>query len=79
MTVNELMANLARLDGALELVCFCSDEGTRQRSTPFRVYIVERVHVTRAERVRAGSASCIEVNFGPRARDMAVVHITTDF
>jgi hypothetical protein len=78
MTVDELRTRLAGLDGALELVCFCSDEGTRQR-TPFRVYVVERVHVARAERVRAGSASCIEVNFGPRARDMAVVHITTDF
>jgi hypothetical protein len=78
MTVDDLRSRLAGLDGGLELVCFCSDEGTRQRTTPFRVYVVEQVHVTRA--ARAGSpAAPLEFGHGPQAREMAVVHITTDF
>jgi len=78
MTVNELRSRLAGLDGALELICFCSDEGSRQR-TPFRVYVVEQVHVTHAARLATGTGPCLEFGYGPQARDMAVVHITTDF
>ncbi|BCT92919.1 hypothetical protein LYSHEL_19420 [Lysobacter helvus] len=78
MTVDQLRSRLAGLDGGLELVCFCCDEGTRQRTTPFRVYVVEQVHVTRAARATSPGAP-LEFGHGPQAREMAVVHITTDF
>ena len=78
MTVDELRSRLSSLDGGLELICFCSDEGSRQRTTPFRVYVVEQVHVTRAAPARSPDAD-IEFGQGPQAREMAVVHITTDF
>ena len=79
MTVDQLRSRLAGLDGGLELVCFCSDEGTRQRTTPFRVYVVEQVHVTRAALASAPGGAPLEFGHGPQAREMAVVHITTDF
>ncbi|HVQ32590.1 MAG TPA: hypothetical protein VMS49_01475 [Lysobacter sp.] len=78
MKVNELISHLEKCDRDMELMCFCDDEGSRQRS-PFRVYVVERVNVSSVvHRRNADRTPHIEFN-GDYGQRVLIFQITTDF
>ena len=79
MKVSELISRLESMDRSMELICFCDDEGSRQRRRPFKVYAVERVDVSPMTQSRDKDLSP-RVAFDRRgAERVAVVQITSDF
>jgi hypothetical protein len=76
MKVRDLLSQLQGLDRSMELVCFCDDEGARQRRSPFLVYEIQRVDVTSMP--RRNDEAFPRVQFGSGAERVAVVQISTD-
>ena len=76
MKVRDLLLQLQGLDRSMELVCFCDDEGARQRRSPFLVYDVQRVDIALITRSSRGGSPPAVFGFGRQAKRVAVV--TTD-
>jgi hypothetical protein len=80
MTVEQLMSCLERFDRDMELLCFCDDEGLRQKNGPFRIYTVERVNVSSVtEGTNPDRTTRVEFDATHGTKQVVVVQITTDF
>jgi hypothetical protein len=82
MKIKELAAIIEGLNPNLELLCLCADEGSKQRTHPFKIFSVEGMSASVIRTVRRAD-EVPQVAFGHESgmptKPVAIVHITTDF
>ena len=80
MKVRELQQQLNKLDPNLEVLCYCEDEILQSKGRMFRLFDIEAVSTTQAERVRLeDNTPYLKLGKGPDSEILANLEITLDF
>jgi hypothetical protein len=80
MKVRELQQQLNKLDPDLEVLCYSEDEILQSKGQVFRIFNIEAVDATHAERVRLqDNTPSLKLGKGPNSEVLATLEITLDF
>jgi hypothetical protein len=79
MNVRELQQHLTKLDPNLPVLCYTEDANLLGKGMGFRVFEIDGVSVSEAERCRLTDRTpYLKLGKGPASRALAVLEITGD-
>ena len=80
MNVNQLIAELSKLDPELPVLCCTEDEDLLPRNHSLRLLEIDGVEVWEAERCRGeDQVPGLKLGKGPCSEGIAIIRVTSDF
>ena len=80
MKVRELLSKLSPFDPELDVVCYCEDPGTSSPGSGFRLFEINEISVTDAEKTRLEDGTpYLKLGKSEAARPHVLIDVTADF
>ena len=80
MKVKDLLSKLSGFDSEQDVLCYCEDEGILPRKHGFRLFEIDDVTLTDAEKTRCGDGiPSLKLGKTERSAPHVLIDITLDF
>lgn len=80
MKVRDLLSKLSTFDPEEEVLCYCEDEGVVPPNHGFRVFEIDDIDLTEAEKRRcADGIASLKLGKTEHSAPHILIHVTSDF